>query len=164
MGAGDELIPGSAYGLCVAAGASKGPRRLHRHLRHPGTGATDIHLPTARVAKLWTSWGGRSAARHHCPQRGDVEGDARAVPGVRSERGAGAGALEAGRGTGVHSRSAGGRVTSPAWAQMALHMALSLPEPCPLRQHLRSRQGLAETLQSSLSPRSRSDFEERWVC
>lgn len=65
--------------------------------------------------------------------------------GVRFETGDGAEALEAQRGTGVRSRSAGGRVTSPAWAQMALHMAHPFPEPCPLRQHLRSQQGLAET-------------------
>lgn len=67
-------------------------------------------------------------------------------------RGAGAEALEEARGTGVHSRSAGGRVTSPAWAQMALHMSQPLPETCPLRQHLRSLQGLAGTIQIFLSP------------
>lgn len=149
--------------LCGCRG-KWGSRRLHRHLCHPGTGAMEIHIPAARVAGLWTSWGGQTAARHRCPQRREMEGDAWAVPKARSERGAGAGALEADRGTGVRSRSAGGRVTSPAWAQMALHMALPLPEPCPLRQHLRSWQGLAETLQSSLSPRSCLDLEGWWVC
>lgn len=79
-------------------------------------------------------------------------------------RGAGTGALEADSGTGVRKQSAGGRVTWPAWVQMALHMALLLPEPWLLRQHLRSRQALAGTLQTSLSLHSCLDLEGQWVC
>lgn len=41
------------------------------------------------------------------------------------------------------------RQRGPRWH---LHMSQSLLEPCPLRQHLRSLQGLAGTIQSSLSP------------
>lgn len=97
-------------------------------------------------------------------ERRDKRDCACEVPRARSERGAWSEALEADRSTGVHSRSAGGRVTSPAWAQMAPHMALPLPKPCPLRQHLRSQQGLAETLQSFLSPCSCWDSKGWWVC
>lgn len=52
----------------------------------PHTGTTEIHIPKVCVAEPWTSWGGQTAACHHCPQRGGTEGDAWAAPGVRSER------------------------------------------------------------------------------
>lgn len=156
----DEPVPGGAYICWMAAEASKGPSRGQTS---PDTGTTEIHIPNVHVAEPWTTWGGQTAACHHCPQRGGTEGDAWAVPGVRSERSRDWGS-EANSGTGVHQQSARGRVTSPAWVQMALHMALLLPEPCLLRQHLRSRQALAETLQTSLSPNSRLDLEGQWVC
>lgn len=138
----------------------KTPRRLHKHLL-----VQEPQRSTSQVCML-LSPGVAGVDRQQLVTIVHREEGQREMPEQFpgwDPRGAGTGALEADSGTGVRDQSAGGRVTSPAWVQMALHMALLLPELCLLRQHLRSRQALAETLKTSLSPHSCLDLEGQWV-
>lgn len=83
---------------------------------------------------------------------------------MRSERGAGAEALEEARGTGVRSQSAGGRVTSPAWAQMALAHVSVLAGAVSTEAAPKVTARLGRDHPELPLPCSHLDLEGRWVC